>query len=128
MASCRGEHGKVAPRRSASSAANTCPGVLCSETAGVVTCIGEAEAGGVPTCIGEALATGNPLLKPGAWLAAVATLCTVVPGMVPGPVLPWGIGIVALGATGVAADWDAEPVASCSSGRSAICGTGVGVR
>ena len=93
-----------------------------------MTCIGEAEAGGVPTCIGEALATGNPLPKLGAWLAAVATWYTVVPGMVPGPLLPWGIGIVTLGAAGVAADWDVELVASCSSGRSTICGTGVGVR
>ena len=92
-----------------------------------MTCIGEAEAGRVPTCIGEALATGNPLPKPGARLAAVATLCAVVPGTVLGPVLPWDIGIVTLEATGVAADWDAELVASCSSGRSAICGTGVGI-
>ena len=86
-ASCRGEHGKVAPCRSASSKANLCPGVLCSEAASVPICIGEAEAAGVPTCMGEALATGNPLPKPGAQLAMVATLCTVVPGTVPGPVL-----------------------------------------
>ena len=77
---------------------------MCGEAASVVTCIGEAEAGGVPTCIGEALATGNPLPKPGAWLATVAILCTVVPGTVPGLVLPWGIGIVTLEVTGVVAD------------------------
>ena len=88
-----------------------------------MTCIGEVEAGGVPTCIGEALATGNPLLKSGTWLAAVATRCAVVPRMVPGLVLPWGIGIVTLGAVG-----DAELVASCNSGRSAICGSGVGIQ
>ena len=91
-----------------------------------MTCISEAEAGRVPTCIGEALATGNPLLKPGAGLAAVTTRCAVVPGTVLGPVLPWGIGIVTLGAAGMAADGDAELVASCNSGRS-ICGSGVGV-
>ena len=88
---------------------------------------GEAEAGGVPTCIGEALATGNPLLKLGAQLAAVATWCAVVPRTVPGPVLPLGIGIVTFGAAGVTANWDAGLVVSCSSGRSAICGTGVGI-
>ena len=93
-ASCQGEHGKEASCRSTSSVANACPGVLCGEGASVVTCIGEAEAGRVPTCMGKALATGNPLPKPGAQLAAVATLCAVVPGMVPGLVLPWGIGIV----------------------------------
>ena len=93
-----------------------------------MTCIGEAEASRVPTCIGKALATGNPLPKPGAWLAVVETWCTVVPGTVLGQVLPWGIGIVTLGATGVVADWDAKLVASYSSGRSAICGTGVSVR
>ena len=76
-------------------------GVLCSEAASVVTCIGEAEVSRVPTCIGEALATGNPLLKLGAQLAAVATLCTLVPGMVPGLVLPWGIGKVTSEAAGV---------------------------
>ena len=92
-----------------------------------MTCIGEAEAGGVPTCIGEVLATGNPLLKPGAQLAAVATRCTVVPRMVPGPVLPWGIGIVTLGAASMVADGDAELVVSCNGGRSAICGIRVGV-
>ena len=93
-----------------------------------MTCIGEAEASGVPTCIDKALATGNPLLKLEAWLAAVATWCTVVSGTVPGLVLPWGIQIVTLGAAGVAADWNARLVVSCSGGRSAICGTGVGVR
>ena len=92
-----------------------------------MTCIGEAETGRVPTCIGEALTTGNPLLKLGAQLAAVATGCAVVPGMVPGPVLPWGIGVVTSGAAMVVANWDAELVASCSGGISAICGTGIGV-
>ena len=82
---------------------------------------------GVPTCIGEALATGNPLPKPGAWLAAVATKGAVVPRTVPGPVMPWGIRIVTLGVTDVAADGDAELVASCNGGRSAICGSGVGI-
>ena len=101
---------------------------MCSEAAGVVTCIGEAEAGGVPTCIGEALATGNPLPKPGVWLAAVATLCAVVPGMVPGPVLLRGIGTVTSGATGVVADWDTRLEASCRGRMSAICGVGIGVR
>ena len=123
-----GEHGKVAPCRSASSVANACPGVLCGKGASVATCIGEAEAGGVPTCMGEALATGNPLLKLGARLAAVATLCTVVPGMVPGPVLPWGIGIVTSEAARVMADWVTRLEASCSGGRSAVCGIGVGVQ
>ena len=127
-ASCRGEHGKVAPCRSASSVVKVCPGVLCGKGASVVTCIGEAEAGGVPTCMGEALATGNPLPKPGAQLAAVATLCAVVPGTVPGLVLPWGIGIVALEAAGATADLDAGLEASCSGGRSAVCGIGVSVR
>ena len=93
----------------------------------MVTCIHEAEASGVPTCIGEALATGNPLPKLGAQLAVVTTRCTVVPGTVPGPVLPWGIGIVTLGATSMVANGDAELVASCNSGRSAICGSGVGI-
>ena len=93
-----------------------------------MTCIGEAEASRVPTCIGEALATGNPLPKPGAQLAAVATWCAIVPGTVLGLVLPWGIGIVTFGAARVAANWDAELVVSCSSGRSAICGSGVSVR
>ena len=64
-----------------------CLGVLCSEPAGVPTCMGEAEVAGVLTCMGKALATGNPLLKPGAWLATVATLCAAVPGTVPRPVL-----------------------------------------
>ena len=117
----------MAPCRSASSAANPCLGILCSEAAGVPTCIGEAEVAGVLTCMGEALATGNPLPEPGAWLAAVATLCIVVPRMVPGPVLPWGIGIITFGAAGVVADWDARLEASCSGGRSGICGIGVGV-
>ena len=93
-----------------------------------MTFIGETEAGRLPTCIGEGLATGNPLLKPGDRLAAVARWCAVVPRTVPGLVLPWGIGIVTLGAARVAADWDAELVASCSSGRSSIHGSGVGVR
>ena len=92
-----------------------------------MTCISEAEASGVPTCIGKALATGNPLPKPGAWLAAVATWCAVVPGTVLGLVLPWGIGIVTLGAAGMTADGDAELVVSWSGGRSTICGSGVGV-
>ena len=78
--------------------------------------------------MGEALATGNPLPKLGAWLAAVATLCAVVPGTVPGPVLSWGIGIVTLGATRAAANWDAGLEASCSGGRSGICRVGVSVR
>ena len=78
--------------------------------------MGEAEASRVPTCMGEALATSNPLPKLGARLASVATLCAVVPGMVPGPVLPWGIGIVTSEATGLAADWDVELEASCSGG------------
>ena len=103
-------------------------GGLCGKAASIVTCVGEVEAGRVPTCIGEALATDNPLPKLGAQLAAVATRCTVVPGMVPGPVLPWGIGIVTLGAAGMTADGDAELVASCNGGRSAICGSGVGVQ
>ena len=107
---------------------NTCPGVLCGEGTGVVTCIGEAEAGGVPTCMGEVLATSNPLPKLGAQLAAVATLCTVVPGTVPGPVLPWGIGIVTSEAAVVMADWDAGLEASCSGGRSAVCGIGIGIQ
>ena len=81
-----------------------CPGVLCGKAAGVATCIGEAEASGVPTCMGKALATGNPLPKPGARLAAVATLYAVVPGMVPVPVLSWGIGIVTSEAAGVMAN------------------------
>ena len=93
-----------------------------------MTCIGEADAGRVPTCISEPLATSNPLPKPGAGLAAVATWCAVVPRTVPGPVFPWGIKKVTSGATGVVANWDAELVASCSSGRSAIWGTRVGVR
>ena len=80
---------------------------MCGGAAGVVTCIGEAGASGVPTCIGEALATGTPLPKLRALLAAVATWCAVVPRMVPGPVLPWGIGIVTSGAAGMAANWDA---------------------
>ena len=108
--------------------ANPCPGVLCSEATSVLTCIGEADAARVLTCMGEALATGNPLPKLGTWLAVVATLCTVVPGMVPGPVLSWGIGIVTLGAAGVAADWGTGVEASSSGGRSEICGVGVGVR
>ena len=93
--------------------------------ASIPTCIGEADAAGVPTCIGEALATGNPLPKPWAGLAAVATLCAVVPGTVPGLVLPWGIGILTLGATRVAPDWDTGLEASCSGGRSGICGIGM---
>ena len=109
-----GEHARVAHRRSASSAANPCRGILCSEVAGILTCIGDAEAAGVPICMGKALATGNPLPKPGAQLATVATLCAVVPGTVPGPVLPWCIGIVSSGAAGVAAHWDAGLKASCS--------------
>ena len=78
--------------------------------------------------MGEALATGNPLPKQGAQLAVVATLCTVVPGTVPGPVLSWGIGIVTLGAARVVADWGAGVKASCSGGRSEICSIGVGVQ
>ena len=105
-----------------------CPGVLCSEAAGVVTCIGEAEAGGVPTCMGKARATGNPLPKPGAQLAVVATLCAVMPGMVPGPVLCWGIGIVTSGAAGVVAGCGTGAEASCRGRRSETCGTGISVR
>ena len=67
---------------------NACLEVMHGEADGVVTCIGEAEASGVLTCIGKALATDNPLPKPGAQLAAVATLCAVVPRTVPGLVLP----------------------------------------
>ena len=104
-----------------------CPEVVYSKAACVVTCIGEAEADGVPTGIGEALATGNPLLKLGALLAVVATLCTVIPRMVPRPMLVRGIGIVMSGATGVVADWDARLEASCRGGMSAICGVGVGI-
>ena len=84
--------------------------------------------------MGEALATGNPLPKPGAQLAAVATLCATLcstqgaPKTVPGPVLPWGIGIVTLGAARVVANWDARLEASCSVGRSGICGIGIGVQ
>ena len=108
--------------------ANVCPGVLCGKAASVVTCIGEAEAGGVPTCMGEALATGNPLPKPGAQFAAVATLCAVVPGMVPRPVLCWGIGIVTFEAAKVAAGCGARAEASCRGGRSEACSTGIGVQ
>ena len=107
---------------------NPCPSILCDEATGVPTRIGEAEAPWILTCMDEALATGNPLPKLGAQLAAVATLCTVVPGMVPGPVLPWGIGIVTLGATGQGADWDARLEASCSGQRSGICSIGVSVQ
>ena len=77
--------------------------------------------------MGEALATGNPLPKPGAQLAVVATLCAVVPGMVPGPVLTWGIGIVTSGAARMAADCGARVETSCSGRRSEICGIGIGV-
>ena len=108
--------------------ANTCPGVWCSEAAGVATCIGEAEASGVPTCIGKALATGNPLPKLGARFAAVATLCAVMPGMVPGLVLCWGIGIVMWEAAKVVAGCGTGAEASCRGGRSETCGTGIGVR
>ena len=77
--------------------------------------------------MGEALATGNPLPKAAARLAVVATLCTVVPGTVPGLMLSWGSGIVKSEATGVAADCGTRAEASCSGGRSELCSTGIGV-
>ena len=103
MASHRGEQDNIVPCRSSSSTVNAWPGVLYGETASVETSIGEAETGGVPTCISKARATGNPLPKPGAQLAAVATWHIVGARTVPGPVLSWGIGIVTLRTTGMAA-------------------------
>ena len=46
----------------------------------------------------------------------------------PGPVLSWGIGIVTLMTAGMVASGVAKLVASCRHGRSAICGSGVGVQ
>ena len=51
-----------------------------------------------------------------------------MPGTVPGLVLSWGIGIVTLGAARVAADWGAEAKASCSGGKSEICGISISVQ
>ena len=59
LASCWGEHGRVAPCRSASSIVVPSPGVLCGKPAGV------------PSCVGDVHATGNPRPKLGAQEAAV---------------------------------------------------------
>ena len=74
----------------------TCIGVICragedigggkDKECGVPTCMGDVESCGAPTCIGIVLHTGNPLLKPGAQLAAVG-VCSMALGTLPGPVL-----------------------------------------
>ena len=74
----------------------SCIGVICwpgedvgsgkDRDCGVPTCMGDVESCDAPTHIGIVLHTGNPLLKPGAWLAAVG-VCSMALGTLPGPVL-----------------------------------------
>ena len=74
----------------------SCIGVICragedvgggkDKECSVPTCMGDVESCGAPTHIGIVLRTGNPLLKPGAQLAAVG-VCSMVLGTQPGPVL-----------------------------------------
>ena len=74
----------------------TCIGVICwagedigsgkDKECGIPTCMGDVESCSTPTHIGIVLHTGNPLLKPGAQLAAVE-VCSMALGTVPGPVL-----------------------------------------
>ena len=74
----------------------SCIGIICrsgedvgsskDRDCGVPTCMGDVESCGTPTHIGVVLHTGNPLLKLGAWLAAVG-VCSMALRTLPGPVL-----------------------------------------
>ena len=74
----------------------SCIGIICraGEDVGsskdkecdVPICMGDVESCGAPTRIGIVLHTGNPLLKPGARLAAVG-VCSMALGTLPGPML-----------------------------------------